>query len=263
MNEVDVEAPNGERSPFDLSNSVHGDHTSMESDEELSDYEDDDDDEPTINTEAARKKFKNMKQTGSNTVYAVLALAAIGFSLATFFLLKSANEKKFKSEVRTNGVASKPNDKKDIFAKMPVYLLKLWLGFFLLFLKISIILQFQSYARETADIAENNANKIFGQLQSFATAITSVAIQTNNYGFPNVTVPHFDKRAQEIANLTGAEMIMFAPFVNQNEKEGWERYAVQHQDWISQDYVSLTLAPIVTCVPHLAKSHPLALSPTI
>lgn len=101
MNEVDVEAPNGERSHFDLSNSVHGDHTSMESDEELSDYEDDDDDdEPTINTEAARKKFKNMKQTGSNTVYAVLALAAIGFSLATFFLLKSANEKKFKSEVR-------------------------------------------------------------------------------------------------------------------------------------------------------------------
>lgn len=58
-------------------------------------------------------------------------------------------------------------------------------------------------------------------------------------------------------------MIMFAPFVNQNEKEGWESYAVQHQDWISQDYVSLTLAPIVTCVPHLAKSHPLALSRTI
>ena len=141
MNEVDVEAPNGERnpyaerSPFDLSNSVHGDHTSMESDEELSDYEDDDDDdEPTINTEAARKKFKNMKQTGSNTVYAVLALAAIGFSLAIFFLLKSANEKKFKSEVRTIGVASKPNDKKDIFAEMPVYSLKLWLGFFLLFI---------------------------------------------------------------------------------------------------------------------------------
>ena len=134
---------------------------------------------------------------------------------------------------------------------------------FFFFFQISIILQFQSYARETADIAENNANKIFGQLQSFATAITSVAIQTNNYGFPNVTVPHFDKRAQEIANLTGAEMIMFAPFVNQNEKEGWESYAVQHQDWISQDYVSLTLAPIVTCVPHLAKSHPLALSPTI
>lgn len=45
-------------------------------------------------------------------------------------------------------------------------------------------------------------------------------------------------------------MIMFAPFVNQNEKEGWESYEVQHQDWISQDYVSLTLAPIVICVPH-------------
>lgn len=143
MNEVDVEAPNGERSPFDLSNSVHGDETSMESDEELSDYEEDDDDEPTINTEAARKKFKNMKQTGSNTVYAVLALAAIGFSLATFFLLKSANEKKFKSEVRTNGVASKPNDKKDIFAKMPVYSLKLWLGFFLLFFKFRSFYSFK------------------------------------------------------------------------------------------------------------------------
>ena len=138
MNEVDVEAPNGVRHEFDLSNSVHGDQTSMESDEELSDYEDDD--EPTINTEAARKKFKNMKQTGSNTVYAVLALAAIGFSLATFFLLESANEKKFKSEVRTNGVASKPNDKKDIFANMPVYSLKLWLVLFFFF-----FFEFQSF----------------------------------------------------------------------------------------------------------------------
>lgn len=110
MNEVDLEAPYGERNSFDLSNSVHGDQTMLESDEELSDYEDDD--EPTINTEAARKKFKNMKQTGSNMVYVVLALAAIGFSLATFFLLESANKKKFKSEVRTNGLQANQTTRK-------------------------------------------------------------------------------------------------------------------------------------------------------
>ena len=69
-----------------------------------------------------------------------------------------------------------------------------------------------------------------------ATAITSVAIDTGIYGFPNVTIPHFDLRAQEIQDLTGAEMIMFVPFVEKVNREGFVSYARDHQSWIEQDY---------------------------
>ena len=137
-------------------------------------------------------------------MYVVLLVAAVGFSLATYFLLAASQQREFEAE-------------------------------------------FYSLARETADIAEANAESTFGQLQSLATAITSVAKTTapspgrlegssGRARFPNVTVPHFDLRSQEIADLTGAEMIMFVPFVDKINRRGWEEYAVAHQAWIKQDY---------------------------
>ena len=88
-------------------------------------------------------------------------------------------------------------------------------------------------------MAENNALNTFGQLRTLATAITCVA-ETHNMGhsFPNLTIPHFDLRAEEIAELTGAEMILFVPFVEEPERPGFESYAVQNQYWIEEAYVS-------------------------
>eukprot|EP00526_Cylindrotheca_closterium_P003919 CAMPEP_0113631220 /NCGR_PEP_ID=MMETSP0017_2-20120614/16224_1 /TAXON_ID=2856 /ORGANISM="Cylindrotheca closterium" /LENGTH=1165 /DNA_ID=CAMNT_0000541721 /DNA_START=11 /DNA_END=3511 /DNA_ORIENTATION=- /assembly_acc=CAM_ASM_000147 len=97
--------------------------------------------------------------------------------------------------------------------------------------------EFKSFARETADIAQNNADKIFGQLRSLATAITSIAVNEDNGNFfPNVTVPHFDLRTQEIADLTGLEMISFIPFVEKANRSGWEAYSNANKDWILEDY---------------------------
>lgn len=115
--------------------------------------------------------------------------------------------------------------------------------------------EFESFAREAADIAENNAENAFGQFRTLATAITSAAIDgqkgydfvpdltdTNDYYngtenvFPNVTIAHFDLRAQEISKLTGAEMIMFVPFVEQADLTAWENYSTENQWWIEQDY---------------------------
>lgn len=88
------------------------------------------------------------------------------------------------------------------------------------------------------DIAQNNADKIFGQLRSLATAITSIAVNEDDGNmFPNVTVPHFDLRTQEIADLTGMEMITFIPFVELANRSGWEVYATENKDWILEDYV--------------------------
>lgn len=98
--------------------------------------------------------------------------------------------------------------------------------------------QFQSFARETAEIAENNAENTFGQLRTLATAITSIAQASDGVDFPNVLVPFFDLRVPEIAELTGAEMIMWAPFVEKKDRLGYEKISHSQQEWINQDYVS-------------------------
>jgi len=97
--------------------------------------------------------------------------------------------------------------------------------------------EFGSFARETIDIAQANADKIFGQLRSLATAITSIAVnQDDGNFFPNVTVPHFDLRTQEISDLTGMEMITFVPLVQRENLTSWEQYANLNKDWIQEDY---------------------------
>lgn len=125
----------------------------------------------------------------------ILFVAALGFGLGTFFLLKHSQESDFQSS-------------------------------------------FESFARETADIAENNAAMTFGQLKSLSTAITSVSQDSETESFPSVSVPHFDLRAREIADLTGIEMVLFVPFVNgtAQDKREWETFELANQDWILQDY---------------------------
>lgn len=93
-------------------------------------------------------------------------------------------------------------------------------------------------------MAENNAENTFGQLRTLATAITSIAASTGK-SFPNVTIPHFDMRAQEITDLTGAEMILFAPFVERHQRNGYEAFVQEnHQTWMEQDYVSQLIIPM-------------------
>lgn len=104
---------------------------------------------------------------------------------------------------------------------------------------------FESLARETAAIADSRANTLFGQMDSLAIAIASanLANDNSNGDFPNVTIPHLDLRTDGITELTGADMIMFVPFVKAEDKAGFEQYATENQEWLVQDYVSLYKRP--------------------
>lgn len=163
------------------------------------------------------------QRKGSKFVYISLLFAAIGFGLATFYLIRVSQEQTFQSE-------------------------------------------FESYARETADIAENNAESTFGQLKALSTAITSIAnhedlgsgSNSSKPSFPQITIPHFDLRTQEISDLTGVEMIAFVPFVPAQEKEDWQQYAVDHQSWIQQDYIHRGWnTSNIQSIPHEIYNYPL------
>eukprot|EP00980_Cylindrotheca_fusiformis_P017450 scaffold5439_cov132-Cylindrotheca_fusiformis.AAC.9 len=89
--------------------------------------------------------------------------------------------------------------------------------------------------RETIEIAENNADNMFGQLRTFATSITSNEIDSPNK-FPNVSVAHFDLRSGEISNITGIEMLLYVPLIEQSDRAEFLAFASENQDWITQDY---------------------------
>jgi len=106
-------------------------------------------------------------------------------------------------------------------------------------------LEFRSLARETADLAETNAEHTFSQLQTLATTVTSEgllererlrAINHKNYSdlegsWPNVTIPHFDKRIDDFSESFGAIMLLYVPLVEAKDKDLWEMYANMHAPW--------------------------------
>lgn len=159
---------------------------------------------------------RHLKSTASRYIYGGILFTAAVFSAATYYFTSTAEETQLRSD-------------------------------------------FSSFARETAEIAESRANTLFGQMDSLAIAIAAAAqdqAENNNdnvFGqqqndathsemdtttaFPNVTIPHLDLRSQRITQLTGADMVLFVPFVETDDKEGFEQYAVQNQAWLTQDYV--------------------------
>mmetsp|Transcript_22621 Transcript_22621/g.46129 ORF Transcript_22621/g.46129 Transcript_22621/m.46129 type:complete len:1415 (-) Transcript_22621:656-4900(-) len=116
--------------------------------------------------------------------------------------------------------------------------------------------EFRSYARETADLAETNADHTFYQLNTLSTTVTSEGLlgRTSSYhhehegsstagsheedgeestigSWPNVTIPHFDQRIIDLSDSAGAIMLLHVPLVQLKDRDEWERYANIHAPW--------------------------------
>ena len=135
------------------------------------------------------------RRDGSRLVYFVLVTTAIVLSISTYFFLERAKEREFVSE-------------------------------------------FYSYARETADLAETNVNNAFSKLSALGTAITSAATDSyhveNESGWPNVTIPHWKERVDEILQFSKLDLVAFVPFVELHNVDTWEEYV--NLNLIKQQY---------------------------
>ncbi|KAL3909297.1 MAG: hypothetical protein SGILL_008139, partial [Bacillariaceae sp.] len=96
-------------------------------------------------------------------------------------------------------------------------------------------ISFYSFAREITEIVNSNAAHNFGQFRGIATGITSHAISSGET-FPNVVVPFFDKKVSEAAMLTGAQMVLWVPLVEQANKAAFELGWMKRQAAIESDY---------------------------
>ena len=128
-------------------------------------------------------------------------------------------------------------------------------------------LEFLSFARETANLAETNVNHTFSQFETLATTVTSEAMlerelihqhyhnqdhdEETNGSWPNVTIPHFDQRIKDLSRNFGDIMLLYVPLVQEKDRESWQYYANEHAPWkttSSNRNDALDYAPITTSV---------------
>ena len=95
--------------------------------------------------------------------------------------------------------------------------------------------QFRGFANEIIQLANSNAKNTFAVVQSLATATTSYALASDEETFPFVTLPHFARRAEESVELSGAEVISWAPIVQKEQLALWNAYSeVEVAGWLGQ-----------------------------
>ena len=92
--------------------------------------------------------------------------------------------------------------------------------------------QFLDFANEIDEVSHHNARNIYGVVEGFAMAITSLSLFTD-LEWPQVSFPHFDVRARQAMKTAGADFVAFAPFVSEDERQAWEEYSVANTEWIS------------------------------
>jgi class 3 adenylate cyclase len=74
----------------------------------------------------------------------------------------------------------------------------------------------------------------FSAVRSLSISITSYAMHSPDTEWPLVSLPDFEVRAGEALDLSGAQVIVFAPIVPLEDKERWEDYAKKKQGWIQE-----------------------------
>jgi len=84
------------------------------------------------------------------------------------------------------------------------------------------------------DQTEGNVRAAFSQLEEMGVVLTSKALSTDAT-WPFVTLPYFDSIAKQAMNMSGMEVLAFAPLVIEQEKVAWEAYAKANQAWVTQD----------------------------
>ena len=67
---------------------------------------------------------------------------------------------------------------------------------------------------------------------SLGTEVTAFSLMADRDVFPFITMPLFEANAQHAREQSGAEIIALEPIVYMQQRNDWEVYSNEHQDWI-------------------------------
>ena len=95
----------------------------------------------------------------------------------------------------------------------------------------------EANARRILESFHDTLERKMGAINSMATAITSIAMATQQQ-FPFVTVPDFEMRGADVRTQTGGLIVHYMPIVEDEQREEWEEYALANRGHIDQAYDS-------------------------
>jgi hypothetical protein len=101
--------------------------------------------------------------------------------------------------------------------------------------------QFDTTANTVISAAHFHAEAVAHSLEILSDTITSYSQDSDSY-LPYVTVPRFEQRIAPIRESSGVlELTGFLPLVTTAQREFWETYVVQEQEWLQESYGELML----------------------
>lgn len=101
---------------------------------------------------------------------------------------------------------------------------------------------FAEAASKVASEFSNGAGRRIAAIESLATQIMSHAISTNST-WPNVVLPHFERRGAYTRTLSDVPSVIFFPIVTNETLEAWESFSVAHQDWVAEGLATQGIPP--------------------
>jgi Adenylate and Guanylate cyclase catalytic domain/CHASE domain len=95
-------------------------------------------------------------------------------------------------------------------------------------------------SNELIENSQAKVQRVFGDLESMSIATTSQVLHQNKSTWPFVTIPDFEDRAAKLRSTSKALVVAFNPLVGNEDRQVWEQYTVQNQDWLQQEYGGFT-----------------------
>lgn len=98
---------------------------------------------------------------------------------------------------------------------------------------VLLALQFLELSESILFSLQSNSLATMTAVESLSLAI-SADIGAKRTDMPNFTLPFFEERSEPQQVLGKLDVMAFAPIVVLEERQGWESYASQNQDWIRE-----------------------------
>jgi len=102
-------------------------------------------------------------------------------------------------------------------------------------------LQYNALADQIMQVVGENVRTAYMGMNAFSNALvarvadTATATETENAGWPFVTIDNYGVLGQDARNVTGALQIVFVPIIQESKRVAWERYSVENNGWVQED----------------------------
>ena len=113
-----------------------------------------------------------------------------------------------------------------------------------------IYAQFETFSTHVLEVVDNKLHGVETSITDLSIAVTANSINLGA-SWPNVTISHFHLRTREALQRSGADMLIFAPSVQFEERAAWQAYADESKGWLDDSARGEGVNDIGEFPPHI------------